>query len=176
MEKILETERLYIRHFNPNDVDLLAPILGDKDVMYFSSTGAMNREGIKSYLENRILQSYQQHGWGLYALMNKNDNELVGFCGLLAQIVDDQSHSEVAFRFAKKYWGQGFATEAATAVKNYAHTTLAIDELISIVHLDNTASIRVIEKVGMNFWKQTTFRDKPVNVYRSIFKKIKGYM
>jgi len=168
---LLETTRLYVRKFTPDDAQALMSILGDEDIMHFSRSGVMTLEKIKESLANFYIPNYTAHGFGMYAVIQKSDNQLIGICGFFIEQIDGQRHIELAYRIAKKYWGQGFATEAAIALKQYAHNVLGIKELISIIDPTNIASKRVAEKVGMSLWKKTISHDIPVLIY--IIKMIK---
>jgi ribosomal-protein-alanine N-acetyltransferase len=171
----LETPRLYIRKLILNDAQALLPIFGDKDVMHFSRAGVMTLDRIKESLTNFYLKSYTVNGFGMYALIQKSDNQLIGICGFFTEEIDGQQHIELAYRLAKKYWGLGFATEAAIALKQYAFEILSIHELISIIAPANIASIRVAEKVGMSLWKETILHDIPVLIYITKNQQSKGF-
>lgn len=99
------------------------------------------------------------------ALVMKETNELIGFCGFIHQIVDGDEYLELGYRLDEAYWGQGIATEAAVAVKDYAFNVLEVPMLISIINHQNDASKRVAKKVGMSLMKQTNFKNVLVDVF-----------
>lgn len=163
-EYILETPRLIIRKFSKKDADHLKPILGDPEVMKFSKNGPCDQRGIEDYID-RILTHYQEKGFGLWCLVLKESNEIIGLSGLIVQVIDEISYVELAYRLAQKYWGKGLATEAAEAVKNYAFNTLKIDRLISIISPENVRSIQVAKRVGMKRARSAQYHGFNVDIY-----------
>ena len=101
----------------------------------------------------------------MLALTLKGNHQLIGFCGLLHQIVDEENFIELGYRLDQAFWGNGMATEAALAIKNYALNELKIPTLISIIHHENMASKKVASKVGMTLLKKTNFKDVLVDVF-----------
>jgi RimJ/RimL family protein N-acetyltransferase len=90
---------------------------------------------------------------------------LIGYCGFFSQIVDDVEEIELGYRLHPDHWGQGLATEAARAVRDYGFDDLKLPRLISLIHPNNVASRRVAEKNGMTPEKETVFRCFPTIVY-----------
>lgn len=164
-QAIIETPRLIIREFTMSDVDNLAYILSKPEVMHFSLTGAISTEEtaikIKSYID-----SYQQHGYGKWAVIHRKTGKLIGYCGIAIEEIDNNLENELGYRFDPDYWRQGFATEAANSCINYAFDTLHIEYLLGIVEPENTASIRVLQKIGMEFVKESLWCDKIVHIYK----------
>ena len=99
------------------------------------------------------------------AVTLKENNQLLGFCGFIKQVIDNETHIELGYRLDSAFWGQGIATEAAQAMKNYAFNQLNIPHLVSIIHVDNMASKQVTRKVGLNHMKQTNFKGNLVDVF-----------
>jgi RimJ/RimL family protein N-acetyltransferase len=161
----LETEKLTLREFTLNDLDAFAWLMADPEVMRFSLSGPMNRELASEYLQKRILDHYVKYGYGLYAVVQKADNCLIGFVGLIGQNIDGESKVELGYRLHPKYWGKGLATEACLAVCQYAFTQLGMDELISIIDPKNTRSLEVAKRVGMKYLKEASFHHIPVQIY-----------
>ena len=161
---IAQTPRLILRQFQPDDLDALAPTLADPEVMRFSSTGRMTRSQTQELL-NSILSSYHQKNYGLYAVIYRVNQQLIGFCGLIMQLIDGQQEVEIGYRLAQTYWGKGLATEAATAVRDYGIGTLGFNRLISIIDPNNIHSIRVAQKVGMEYEKDNVYKKIPVRIY-----------
>lgn len=163
---IIETERLILRPFVQEDLDALALILADPDVMLFSLNGPLkDKEKVRDYLQTRILDHYAQFGFGLYATIHKQDQCLIGFVGLLTQFIEEEKKVELAYRLAPAYWGKGLATEAARAVCHYAFDQLHLEELISIIDSKNVRSLQVAKRVGMHYWKAVHFHGFAVGVY-----------
>jgi ribosomal-protein-alanine N-acetyltransferase len=158
--KVLETERLLLRHLRMEDVDDLAALSTDPDFTRFLGGPKpleQARERARAYLE-RVIIEYGTIGYGLYAAIYKPDDRFIGRCGLLTQIIDGITYVEVAYGIAPAYWGRGLATEAARAIKEYAFRHFAFPRLISIVDPENLASRRVAEKNGMRFEKMIRFQ------------------
>ncbi len=161
----IETKRLVIREFSEEDLDALAPILGDPQVMEYSVTGPLSREGASEYLQKRILQHYREHGCGLWALISKETNQLIGFAGPIHQEIDGEPCVEIGYRLVSSEWGKGLATEATIAVRDYCLKELKFDKLIAIIEPNNVRSARVIEKAGFKLSKQTIFHGFNVGIY-----------
>lgn len=150
---ILQTERLYLRKFNEKDVENLLKITADEDVMrFFPST--MNRAETQKFL-HQIIEAYERDGHSFWAAELKDANDFVGMVGLLSQQVDGINEIEIAYRVVKKYWRQGFASEAAQACRNYAFQKLKCSRLISLIGSNNVASKGVAKKLGMQFEKRS---------------------
>lgn len=162
---LFKTNRLDLRLLTIDDAQSLMPIFGDKDVMHFSRIGVMNIDQIKKSLIDIHIKSYKDNNFGMYAIIQQNDNQLIGIAGFLIQVVDGEKYIELAYRLAKKYWGMGYATEAALGLKKYAYDVLKIKQLISIIAPANIASINVARKVGMELWKETKSYNIPVFIY-----------
>jgi ribosomal-protein-alanine N-acetyltransferase len=162
-----ETDRLLLRTFSLADLDELAPIMADPEVMRFSVGGPWDRERTLQFLRGCI-QDYSEKRWGfgLWAVVHKADGRLVGYCGLSRfDDIDGAPEVEVGYRLSRAYWGKGLATEAVSTVREYAFEHLGITRLISMVEPENTASIRVAEKIGMKREKQIAKWGRPVLVY-----------
>jgi len=159
----LETPRLLLRQFFPNDLDALAALMSDAQFMRFS-IGPYSREQTKAFLE-RILAGYRDHLPSQFAVIHRADKKLIGYCGFFRQIVDNIEEVEIGYRLDPGYWGRGLATEAARVVRDHAFNNLNLDHVISLIHPDNKASRRVAEKNGMVAEKETTFRGFPAVVF-----------
>jgi ribosomal-protein-alanine N-acetyltransferase len=162
---IAETERLILRHFHIVDGEAMDRVFGDPSVMYFGN-GVQTSEWVRKWLRGCLEDYYQKWGFGLWAVVEKENRETLGFCGLSRfDDVGGQPETEIGYRLARAHWGNGFATEAARAVRDYGFGTLGMTRLISIVDARNIASIRVAEKVGMRFEKDVIFQGFPDRVY-----------
>lgn len=145
---VIETDRLLLRTFEASDVDGMFPIFGDAEVMRFSD-GVKTGEWIVEWLR-RCSQSCIQNGFGPWAVIEKGAVQLIGYCGLFNfPNVNGKPEVELGYRLRRSVWGKGYATEAATAVRNYAFDSLGIKRLISLIDPNNLASIRVAEKLEM---------------------------
>jgi len=163
--KILETDRLLLRHFQLTDVDDLAAIYRDADVRQYFPRGVLSYEQTKEELE-WFLNGHPEHPeLGLWTVIDKKTNQLIGRCGLLPWTLDGCFEVEVAYLLAKKYWGQGLGTEAAQAVMRYGFEKLRLPRLICLIAHQNKASIKVAEKMGMAFEREGVEEGMPFLLY-----------
>lgn len=142
-----------LRPFRLDDVDALAAILGDPHTMRFYPK-AFTRAECRRWIEWNV-GSYSLHGFGLWAMELKETGELVGDCGLIVQDVEGTDMVEVGWHVQRALWGQGLATEAGAAGRDYAFAALGLDRVISLIRPVNLASRRVAEKIGMTVWRET---------------------
>lgn len=161
----LETDRLLLRPFTLNDLDAFSIICADPEVMRYIGNGKpLDRDTVNELLTWIILK-YEEQGFGVLAVVLRENNQLLGFCGLIRQIVDGQSYIELGYRLDRAFWGKGLASEAARCIRDYAINQLNLPRLISIIHIDNMASKNVARKVGMHHLKQTSFKENCVDVF-----------
>ncbi|MEM9243742.1 MAG: GNAT family N-acetyltransferase [Pseudomonadota bacterium] len=150
--KILETQRLILRTFHDHDLDAMARINQDPKVMkYFPSIG--NRKQTYDHIK-RIRTHQARYGYSLYAVELKSTSEMIGFVGLIHRAKKEfgacfTPATEIGWRLSSRHWGKGYATEAALAVLDYAFNYLNLDEVVSFTVVNNQASQRVMEKIGL---------------------------
>lgn len=144
---ILETERLYLRELEQGDYGSLKKILQNEETMY-AYNGAFDNAETLAWLE-RQLDRYKEYGFGLWAVILKETDEMIGQCGLTIQPWKDRQLLEIGYLFQRNYWHKGYATEAATACKEYAFTKLNADEVFSIIRDTNIPSQNVALRNGM---------------------------
>lgn len=161
---IAQSTRITLREFTWADVSDLLPILTDPQVMRFSVTGPLSPEQVRGFID-RCLCKYKERGYWLWAAIYRPENRLIGYSGLLDQYVDARPEIEVAYRLAPAYWGQGLGTEAAALARDYAFLHLGVERVISLIEPENVASIRVAEKNGLVYEKDTTYYHLFVRVY-----------
>lgn len=142
----LETKRLFLRPMLATDLDDLFLIFTDPKVMASFDGELFNREQMKGWLQ-RNLDHQTEFGYGLFSVILKENGKLIGDCGL--EQMEDQGAAELGYDFRSDFWNQGYATEAALAVRDYAFDVLQLPQLISLIRVGNLASARVAEKVGM---------------------------
>lgn len=145
--KIFETDRLYLRKLNQHDFSDLCRILQDEEVMY-AYEGAFSNAEVREWLDRQIAR-YQKLGFGLWAVILKETDELIGQCGLTMQEWKDTQVLEIGYLFQRKYWHKGYATEAAQACKQYAFAELNAREVCSIIRDTNIPSQNVAFRNGM---------------------------
>jgi hypothetical protein len=172
---IVETERLILRHFHICDSAAMNCVFGDAEVMRFGK-GVQTQQWVRVWLRGCLEDYHQNWGFGLWAVVEKNSRESIGYCGLTYfPDVGGQPETEIGFRLARPYWGRGYATEAAVAVRDYGFDTLCLPRLIAIIDPQNVASIRVAEKAGMQYEKDVMFEGytHPDHVY-AIAREVGG--
>ncbi len=164
MDAVIETPRLLLRHFVESDLAALSALMANPGFMRFSS-GVFSEEQTRSFLYDRVIAPARA-GWpSQFAVIVKEENRLIGYCGFFRQLVDEVEEIEIGYRLHPDYWNRGLATEAARAVRNYAFEVLRLPRVISLIHPDNHASRRVTEKNGMTLEKTTLFRGFPAQVF-----------
>jgi ribosomal-protein-alanine N-acetyltransferase len=159
--KILETTRLLLREFTPEDADALALVLSDPETMRYYPA-PYDRAGVEQWIE-RNRQRYREDGVGLWAVELKRTqdsevHETIGDCGIILQQVDGERLYEIGYHLRRDLWGQGLATEAAVACRDWAFAHLKTERLISLIRPENKASRRVAERTGMTVWKEVNWR------------------
>jgi RimJ/RimL family protein N-acetyltransferase len=151
---VLETQRLRLREFEPEDVDALATILSDPQAMLYYPM-SFDHAAVADWIQ-RNRTRYANDGYGLWAMILKSTCELIGDCGLVRQSVEGVDEVEIGYHVRSDLWGRGYATEAALACRDYGFANLKVDRLISLIRPENLASRRVAEKNGMTIWKEVT--------------------
>ena len=160
----LETRRLSFRELTPSDVLNLQKIFSDPVAMEFYPSTKSEAETLEWIDWNN--QSYQQNGFGLWALIDKDSSKFVGQAGLiLQQNVDGADETEIAYLLVRKYWGNGFATEAASSCRDLAFSRFDCERVISLIDPKNIPSIRVAGRIGMVLEKNVQRWGKTVDVY-----------
>lgn len=151
---VLETPRLILREFVPEDSDALARVISDAQTMRYYPA-PFDRAGVEQWIA-RNLRRYANDGHGLWAMDLKATGEMIGDCGITLQEVDGELLREIGYHVRRDLWGKGFATEAVRACRDYGFRHLKTDFLISLIRPENVPSCRVAERNGMTPWKETT--------------------
>jgi len=160
---MIETKRLLLRRFTPGDLDAFAALNADADVMRHIGDGKLQSRAQTEVRLNAILDHWEHHGFGLWVTLEKASGDFVGFCGL--KYLDSTSEIEVGYRLAKRFWGMGLATEAATASLRFGFEELGLDTIVAVAQPENVASCRVLEKIGLRYVKNARFYDTDVHYY-----------
>lgn len=162
-----QTERLNLRPLTLDDVETWRPFTDDPLAMEFmiSYYPPEITDRALHWIEFQ-LRRYAENRYGMMALIDKQTGEMVGMCGLLAQVVDDIPELEVGYHIFQKHWGKGYAPEAAKFFMDYAFDNNLNDSIISIIDVGNVKSQRVAEKNGLFLEKQTVQKGDDVFIYR----------
>jgi len=148
----IETKRLLLRSYRRADFDEAKRVLGDAETMCFYPC-PFSDERIRAMIEKQI-DTFARHGYGLFAVFDKQNGGFIGDCGITVQNIDGVQEMEIGYRIRKESWGKAYAAEAAEAVKQYGFETLKLDKLCSYMASDHLQSRRVAEKIGMIFEKE----------------------
>jgi ribosomal-protein-alanine N-acetyltransferase len=149
------------------DAAFILELLNDPSfIRFIADRGVRTPEGAARYIEERFVESYRQHGFGLWLVETKDEGVPVGICGLLKRGTPVPG-VEVGYAFLPTFRGKGYAFEAASAAAAYARDVLKVPCLYAVVNRDNTASIRVLEKLGMRFERMVRLsgEDSDVNLF-----------
>ncbi len=146
---VIETARLGLRLMRSDDVDAMLRIFTDPNVMASFNLASYTRDQMQEWVRRNI-DHQRQFGYGLFAVIDRTTGTLIGDCGLEWKDIRGASLPELGYDFHSDYWRRGLATEAATAVRDYAFAKLGLARLVSLIRVGNDASRRVAEKVGMD--------------------------
>ena len=165
MKVILETERLILREMVESDFDALKKVISDPITMKYYPK-PYDDNGVTRWL-NWCISSYEQYGFGLWAVIDKETNEMIGDCGVSMQIIDDMEKPEIGYHLNKDYHRKGLGKEMTQAVRDYFFTHFDYDEVYSYMNKDNIPSYKTAEANGMKFLHfYTTKSGEKCRVYR----------
>jgi RimJ/RimL family protein N-acetyltransferase len=153
---ILQSPRLALREMTWDDLDFLATLLADPQVMRHYPK-CYSRDESKAWLQKQ-LDRYAEDGHGLWLVVDRATSEPIGQVGLSRQQVDGFDEPEIGYLIHAPYWRQGFATEAAAAVRDHAFGVLGKQRVVSIIRPVNIPSQRVALRIGLKPEKLTTFK------------------
>lgn len=157
----IETDRLLLRMIGAGDLDHFAALLSDPDVVKYVGDGKpAGREEAVRALES-IIKHWDTHGFGRWAVVKKHTGEFIGFGGLRSLF----GTPEVVYHLAKAHWGHGYATELARAALRFGFEVRGYDRIVAITKPPNSASIHVMDKLGMRFEMNTRYYDLDVVQY-----------
>src|SRR5262245_13119422 len=143
----IETDRLLLRMFCPDDVDDLASLFADPQVMRYVGDGNPGGRVEAERALKGVLQHWQTHGFGRWAVADRKTGEFTGFGGLRSLF----GIPEVVYHLAKAHWGKGLATELAQASLRFGFQERRFDRIVAIAKPQNLASVHVMEKLGMHY-------------------------
>ena len=144
---IIETRRLIIRDYNSDDLDDLFRLLSDPTTMSYWPK-PFSRDDCRQWIIRNI-DLYGEYGFGRRAVELKTNAQIIGDCGVVNREINEIDVNDIGWIIDHEYWNQGYATEAASAMRDYAFQCLLVDAVHANMPWDHTASIRVAEKIGM---------------------------
>ncbi|WP_299889062.1 GNAT family N-acetyltransferase [uncultured Lacinutrix sp.] len=163
MKVIIKTERLYLREFTNDDAIHFYQMNLDEDVIKYTGDVPFNSEvEAKDFLSK--YKQYELYKMGRWAVCDKQTNDFLGWCGLKYHPKEDIV--EVGYRFYKKYWNNGYATESTKASIKYGFETLKLKTIYAHAHINNLASLKVIEKCKLQYVTQNIYDGMPANLYK----------
>ncbi|WP_394191462.1 GNAT family N-acetyltransferase [Paenisporosarcina quisquiliarum] len=146
--KILETDRLILRHLSEEDAEFIVTLLNEPDwIKYIGDRGIRTVEDAKKYIKEGPMTMYNEHGIGLYLIELKENAKPIGLCGLLYR--DFLKDVDLGFALLSKYWGKGYAFEAAQSTLSYGAEILGHHRIVGFTSLDNEKSANLLQKLGM---------------------------
>jgi ribosomal-protein-alanine N-acetyltransferase len=151
----IETSRLRLRECSLDDLDELSVIRADAQVMKYIGDGKpQSRAQVKEVILE-IREHWRNHQFGRWGVEHKAHEKVIGLCGL--SHLEDTAEIEIGYTLEKRYWHQGFASEAASACLRYGFEELHLDRVVAVAYPENTGSRRVMEKIGMRYVKTANF-------------------
>ena len=143
---VATTERLLIRRFTLSDAEFIVNLLNQPTfIANIADKQVRTIADAENYLRNGPLASYQNHGFGLFAVALRDNQQLLGMCGVIVR--PELAHPDLGYAFVPEATGKGYAIEAAQAVLSYAHDQLNITTLLAITKTDNQRSVRLLQKL-----------------------------
>jgi [ribosomal protein S5]-alanine N-acetyltransferase len=156
---ILETNRLVLRRLALPDAADLYRIYSDPETMKFMGKAPDSIEEECDHIQAHIANHYEKYGVGLWATALKENNRLIGRCGLMRKQIEGVEEVEIAYLLDREYWGKGLATEAAEAIIKHGHAKYGFKRIVAVIHPQNVASIHVAEKIGMEYERDVLYGD-----------------
>jgi RimJ/RimL family protein N-acetyltransferase len=161
-----ETKRLLIRPLVENDYhDWQEFIMDEIATKFFPDDWKLRPEKSIEWIDFQ-LKRYKENRYGLHALIEKKSGRLIGQCGLLTQNVDGRNELEIGYHLIPRYWGNGYAIEAAREFSKMCFENNLAESIISIIDIDNILSQKVAQRNGMTIETQTVFMEMNVFIYR----------
>jgi [ribosomal protein S5]-alanine N-acetyltransferase len=162
----IDTERLLLRELGEDDAPFMLELLNDPGwLRYIGDRGVRDIDAARDYLLKGPMRMYRERGFGLYCVTLKESGAPIGVCGLIKR--DTLDDIDIGFAFLGRHEGRGFGMESATAVMRHARYTLGIARVVAITSVDNHASMRLLERIGLRFEKLMTLAgdDKEVRLF-----------
>lgn len=147
---VLETERLFLRRFTPDDAEFILTLVNEPSFLrYIGDKQVRNLEDARQYILNGPVASYERNDFGLYLVELREPHTPIGMCGLIKR--EELPDPDIGFAFLPDFWNKGFAFEAAAVVLQDAGDRLRLQRLLAITSQDNDASIKLLQRLGFRF-------------------------
>ncbi len=147
-----------MRESDENDAEFAFELNNDSEVLKYTGDPPFESiESAKMFLKD--YDSFRKYGMGRWYVFTNENDQFLGWCGL--KYTPEKDEVDVGYRFLKRCWGQGYASEAARACLEYGFEQLGLEEIVARADLRNPASIRVMEKIGMEFHEEIDFDGLP---------------
>lgn len=162
-QPLFKTERLFVRHFEPDDLNEFAKLCADPEVLRHVGDGAtLSREEVAQWIE--VCQTkYATRGYGTSAVFEKTTGDFIGYCGVVRAPGND--FDELIYVFHRRAWGKGYASEVGRAMLDYVFERSPLERVYATLYADNLASQRVADKLGMRFEKEVVEPEGVVRFY-----------
>lgn len=163
----IETDRIILREFELNDLQAVFDFSSNTEVQKYTGDAVLNNlDQAKDIIVNVWFSDYKKYGYGRYAVVYKPDDKVIGFAGL--KYLPELRETDIGFRFLPEYWGKGIATEVSREIIKYGFEVLKLNRIIGIAMPENIASNKVLNKIGLDFYKFDTYvvEDEKYNWYQ----------
>lgn len=157
----LETDRLIIRNWKESDIEPYAELSADLEVMTFIGDGKARTTDYARTFVHQMMTLYEERGWIRFAVEHKESGDFMGFCGF--ELIDGVL--DYGWRYARKYWGGGYGSEAAIAVLELGRSRFSLKNIQSKSYTENAGSVRIMEKMGLSFLHESTENGRRVVHY-----------
>jgi RimJ/RimL family protein N-acetyltransferase len=161
---VLQTGRIALRRLTESDAPFIRELVNEPSwIRFIGDRGVRTEEDARAYLVRGPIAMYERLGFGLWMCETKEGGEPLGICGLIKR--DTLEDVDIGFAFLPRFWGQGYAHEAASAVLDYGREVLELDRIVAITSPDNTPSIRLLEKLGLRLEKTFEMGGMPTQLF-----------
>jgi len=165
MNSIIETKRTLLRKFTETDCQAVFDFGSDKEVQKYTGDILLKSyEQAMGIIKNILYADYKKYGYGRWAVVHKRDNKVIGFAGL--KYLPEFGKTDIGYRFLPQYWGQGIATEVSVPIIKYGFEKLGLKEIIGITDPLNKASSKVLNKIGLKYYKSAIYDTSTTKKYQ----------
>ena len=160
---VLETERLLMRQFSTGDAAFILELLNEPSyIRNIGDRGVRTLADASSFITNGPIANYTKNGFGLWLVLLKETDQPIGMSSLIKR--DSLEDADIGYAFLPKFWSRGYAVEAASAVKAYARDVIGLKRMVAITDPANAGSIRVLEKIGMQYEKMVRLSQDDIDL------------